>query len=243
MHQHARMFGYRKHTLPYTRLFIPRHLYYRFRDIHRSDEDLRQYINQYKHDPETFPVEFTFDLRTTRPGVLDVNTTDTLLPGKQVFPNYIILPQSSTIYSKVEQQLAVHFGPAGPAMEAKGRSGKKISATDAVNLIKPLKTKSENTWSDKTIGAVIRKVASELGDQINLKFRKAERTVSENGFISTGTLSGLEYDAARNEETPTLWVMAVETTAGSFCGEGKKFMYPTLVIPNKLPKLLMFSRS
>jgi len=40
MHQHARMYGYRTDTLPYTRLFIPRALYYRFRDIHRSEHRL-----------------------------------------------------------------------------------------------------------------------------------------------------------------------------------------------------------
>ncbi len=243
MHQHARMFGYRKHTLPYTRLFIPRHLYYRFRDIHRSDEDLRKYINKHKQNPETFPIEFTYDLRTTRTGVLNVNTTDTLEPGKQVYPNYIVLPQSSAAYSTVERLLVAHFGPVGPTMDTNGQSGKMISAIDAVDLIKPIKTKSQNTWSDKTIGAVIRKVAGELGGRINLKYREAERTVREGGFISTGALSGIAYESARKEDTPTLWVLAVRTTDESFCGEGKRFMYPTFVIPDKLEKLFMFSRA
>lgn len=242
MHQHASMFGYRKHTLPYTRLFIPRHLYYRFRDIHRSDEDLRKYINKYKENPETFPIEFTYDLRTTRTGVLNVNTTDTLEPGKQVYPNYIVLPQSPAAYSNVEQQLVAHFGPVGPTMDANGKSRKMISAIDAVNLIKPIKTKSKNTWSDKTIGAVIRKVSGELGGMINLKYREAERTVADDGFMATGALSGIAYEGARKEDVPTLWVLNVQTTDGSFCGGGKRFMYPTFVIPDKLEKLFMFSR-
>src|SRR5882762_6788970 len=242
MHQHARMFGYRKDTLSFTRLFIPRHLYYRFRDIHQSDEDLREYIDQHKDTPETFPIEFTFDLRTTRPGVLDVNTTDTLQPGKQVFPNYVITPQDARSYSKIEQQLSVHFGSSGPSMESKGKLGAKISVTQATDLLKPIKTKSENTWRDKTIRAVIERVASEFGNQVILKFRGAKRVVGEKGFISTGTLSGQEYEDAKKEAIPTLWIMAVETADGSFSGKGKRFMYPTFVIPNKLPKLLMFNR-
>ncbi len=242
MHQHARMFGYRKDTLSFTRLFIPRHLYYRFRDIHQSDEDLREYIEQYKDTPKTFPIEFTFDLRTTRPGVLDVNTTDTLQPGKQVFPNYVITPQDAKTYSKIEQLLSAHFGAPGSFAESKGKVGVKISVAQAIRLVKPIKTKSENTWRDKTICAVIERVASEFGNHINLKFRKAERAVGEGGFISTGTLSGTEYENAKNDATPTLWIMAVESAEGSFCGKGKRFMYPTFVIPNKLPKMLIFNK-
>jgi hypothetical protein len=242
MHQHARMFGYRKNTLSFTRLFIPRHLYYRFRDIHQSDEDLREYIEQHKDTPETFPIEFTFDLRTTRPGVLDVNTTDTLQPGKQVFPNYVVAPQDAKSYSKIEQLLSVHFGLPGSSMESKGKLGAKISVNHGIDLIKLIKTKSENTWRDKTIQAVIERVASEFGNHIILKFRRAKRVVGEKGFISTGTLSGPEYGTAKSEAIPTLWIMAVETADGSFSGKGKTFMYPTFVIPNKLPKLLMFNR-
>lgn len=68
MHQHTRMCGYRRDTLGYTRLYIPRHLYYRFRDIHHSDEDLRSFIERHRAElPVSFPVEFTFNLRTTHP--------------------------------------------------------------------------------------------------------------------------------------------------------------------------------
>lgn len=242
MHQHARMFGYRLGTLPYTRLFVPRHLYYRFRDIHRSDKDLRDYIEKHKDTPKTFPIEFTSLLRTTRPAVLDVNTTDTLQPGKQVYPNYIIVPQDLAPYSKIVQQLAAHFGPPGPSMEKRGKEGAEISVVEAANLVKLIKTRSENTWSDRTIDAVVKTVAGKFGNRITLRSRTAKRTVREDGFMSTGALSGDEYENARNENVPTLWIIDAESTEDSFCGKGKKFMYPTLVIPDRLPKLIMFNR-
>jgi Z1 domain-containing protein len=242
MHQHARMFGYRLKTLPYTRLFVPRRLYYRFRDIHRSDQDLRRYVEEHKDVPKTFPIEFTFDLRTTRPGVLDVNTTDTLRPGMQVYPNYVVVPQNPAAYSKLMAKLNSRFGPAGPSMEEKGKKGVTISVDEAVDLVQLIKTKSENTWRDKTIDAVIRKVAGKFGNKVTLRFRSADRLVREEGFMSTGTLSGDEYHNAGEESIPTLWIMSVESAEGSFCGKGKRFMYPTFVIPNGLPKLLMFNR-
>lgn len=242
MHQHARMFGYRSKTLPYTRLFIPRHLYYRFRDIHRSDQDLRGYIEAHKGLPKTFPIEFVADLRTTRPGVLDVNSTDTLRPGMQVYPNYVLVPQKPAAYSKLMARLSARLGPLGAGMEEKGRKGVVISANEAADLVGLIRTKSENTWRDRTIDAVIKKVAEKFGNRVALKYRSAKRKIPEEGFMSTGTLSGDEYEKARSESMPTLWVMSVETVDGSFCSAGEKFIYPTFVIPERLPKLLMFNR-
>src|SRR5260370_21754374 len=134
-----------------------------------------------------------------------------------------------------------HFGPPGPGMEEKGKKGVTISVNEAVDLVQLIKTKSENTWQDKTIDAVVRKVAAKFGNKIALKFRSAERLVREEGFMSTGTLSGTEYENARKDTIPTLWIMTVESVEGSFCGKGKRFMYPTFVIPDGLPKLLMFN--
>jgi len=199
-------------------------------------------VEEHKDAPKTFPIEYTFDLRTTRPGVLDVNTTDTLRPGMQVYPNYVVVPQNPAAYSKLMGKLNAFFGPSGPAMEEKGKKGVTISVEDALAFVRLIKTKSENTWRDKTIDAVIRKVAGKFGNRIALKFRSAERLVREKGFMSTGTLSGDEYQSAANEPLPTLWIMSVESADGSFCGNGKRFMYPTFVIPRGLPRLLMFNR-
>lgn len=246
MHQHARMFGYRKKSLAYTRLFIPRHLYYRFRDIHHSDKDLRIFIEKHKAElSTTFPVEYTYDLRTTRPGVLDVNKTDTLRPGMHIFPNYIVIPQNTHTYEKVLSLLRGHFGLTNETekqMESTKKAGVVITKEEAIALVKPIKTRSQNTWRDKTIGAVIEKITEQLGDEVVLKFRTANRSVRDGGFISTGTLAGDKLKEARENKKPTIWIMAAMTTADSFCGSNQKFMYPTLVIPESFPKLYMFNR-
>jgi hypothetical protein len=77
---------------------------------------------------------------------------------------------------------------------------------------------------------------------LTLRFRTADRTVRENGFISTGTLSGDELTDARAAALPTLWIMAARTTDRSAVGGGLAFMYPTLVIPDNFPRLFMFNR-
>jgi hypothetical protein len=245
MHQHARMYGYRKITLSYTRVFITRDLYYRFRDIYHSDEDLRAYIDKYKANPATFPIEYQFNLRTTRTGVLDVKKTDTLSPGKQVYPNYITLPQQQASYDKVLGLLRVHLGFTSESedqMDRRAPTNVVIDPDQAIALIKSIKTKSKNTWRDSTIPDVIRKVAEKFDDEILLRFRTADRRVAAEGFISTGTLSGIEYQEARAGVIPTLWIMAAKTRQGSAVGAGIRFMYPTLVIPDALPALFMFNR-
>ncbi|MFD0987480.1 Z1 domain-containing protein [Methyloligella solikamskensis] len=229
MHQHARMFGYRERTLAYTRLFVPRQLYYRFRDIHQSDADLREFIEGHQEHPETFPIEYTFNLRTTRTGVLDVNKVDTLNPGKQIYPNYVIVPQAEAAYERMLQILGSHFG-ADDANEAEieqlAGDGAEISPNEAEALVRLIKTRSKNTWRDPSIATVIRKVAGSFQNRIILRFRTADRRVDEGGFISTGVLSGAALTEARQADRPTLWIFATESAAGSEGGGGAQVYVP-----------------
>jgi hypothetical protein len=246
MHQHACMYGYRSETLPYTRLFIPRLLYYRFRDIHRSDEDLRAFVEKHQEDlPTTFPVEVSFNLRATRQGVLEVGKIDTLQPGMQVYPNFIVIPQPPPIYAKIITRLAALFAASSGTIEEierMARRGKEIDPVTAAALVAPIRTESKNTWRDSTISDVIKKVAGEFDDRIMVRFRRASRTVMEDGFISTGTLSGDELRTARAANRPTLWIMAVTTMPGSAVGANQRFVYPTFVIPDRFPSLFIFNR-
>lgn len=246
MHQHARMYGYRSVTIEYTRLFVPRHLYYRFRDIYRSDEALRAYIEKYQSMPATFPVEYTYGLRPTRPGVLDVKKIDTLLPGKQLFPNHVVLPQPAASYRKVldltRETFRVSPGTAPDRMEGRGKGAVMIDVARAIALIKPIKTRSRNIWRDSTIADVIAKVAEKFGGRVMLRMRTAERTIGADGFISIGMLFGGEVTAARQANVPTLWIIAATTTATSEGGAGQLFVYPTFIIPDSYPTLFMFNR-
>lgn len=245
MHQHARMYGYRSGTIAYTRLFIPRHLYYRFRDIHHSDAELRMFIQQHLALPSTFPVEYTPALRPTRTGVLDVKRTDTLSPGQQIYPNYIALPQKPESYKKVLQslcKLAKLSHASEDELETRFKRAIVASPASASKLIKPIKTRSKNTWQDRTIDAVIKTVAQRFDNQVLVRFRTADRTVRSGGFISTGTLSGAEVTAAKRGARPTLWVMSALATPSSEVAPGQRFMYPTFVIPDQLKHLFVFNR-
>ena len=245
MHQHARMFGYRSEYLKYTRLFTTKALYYRFRDIHYSDQALRIFIEKYKNsDPVTFPVEFSTGLRATRTNVLDINTTETIYGGMQIYPNYLKLPQKTSSYDNILLEIAELLGANienKRDMEKKGAAGVVIPVSKAVELISQIKTKSKNAWNDKSICEVLEKICEDH-DTVNLYFRSTERTIGENGFLSSGTISGAVQVAARAKNIPTLWIMDATANPDSDSYANEQFILPSIIVPNNLPNIFIFNK-
>lgn len=244
VHQHARMFGYRKKTLPYTRLFITNDLYYRFRDIHYSDKGLREFIETHIMSfPDSFPVEISAGLNPTRKGVIDIDSTETILPGMQIYPNYMKIPQPSPVYRKIIKLVDTELAAGSVAQrKSKGKEGKVITVDRAIEIASLIKTKSKNSWNNKTIAGVIRKLSQRLGTDFILKYRESDRAIGENGFLAQGTISGAEQETGRKETRPTLWLMSVTGKPESKIGAGETFIFPTIIVPNSLPKAFVFSK-
>jgi hypothetical protein len=246
MYQHARMFGYRQRTLPYTKLFTTRMLYYRFRDIHASDHSLRAFIAQHMNqDPRTFPIDISVGLRPTRRGVLDANSVESITPGEQIYPNRMRLPQTERSIDEIWVRLFELFGIANnnhQRLVTVGRNGTLVSIEDAVELIACIRTNSENSWHDSSIQTVVTKLCEKLGGQIRLKYRPAERTILEGGMISSGTLSGAEQNTARRDQYTTLWIMDVTPRIPTGQALQPAFMFPTIVVPSRLPSVFVFTK-
>jgi hypothetical protein len=142
----------------------------------------------------------------------------------------------------MRQHFGVSAATAPDQMEVRGKRGVMIDVSRAAALLKPIKTRSRNIWRDSTIAEVIAKVAEKFGGRVKLRMRTAERTIREDGFISTGMLFGGEVTAARQADVPTLWIIAATTTAESEGGAGQLFVYPTFIIPDSYPTLFMFNK-
>ncbi|MBM4229998.1 MAG: hypothetical protein FJ184_04500 [Gammaproteobacteria bacterium] len=88
VHQHARMFGYRRHLLPITRLYSPDQVLEALKDIHDSDEGTRSVIET--PDGASFkPVWVGKNLKPTRAGVFNPADIRALAPGKALYPRAI----------------------------------------------------------------------------------------------------------------------------------------------------------
>jgi len=242
MYQHARMFGYRKSTLAYTRVFLPPQLYERFRQIFISDEDLRKFIEENKGAFDALPVRIAANIRATRSSVLDARKVEVLVPGKQIYPNYPFFsaPQAGVIAGKVRKKLGELF----PTYVADGRKGTKISTAQAQQLVSLIKTNGTNVWNDRKVPTIL----SYLGQQkkgVILKFREAERSPGDDrGLLEQGVLAGPVVAADSSGDRPVLWVfeMKFADANGLADWDGSKFFYPTLVLPKRSP-LLVFNKS
>ena len=85
MLQHARMFGYRRNLMPYTRVFLPETLALRFHHIHASEDSLRTLFIA-ATDVKTIPVQVVGQMRPTRTSVLDSGTLGAYQPGQHIYP-------------------------------------------------------------------------------------------------------------------------------------------------------------
>ncbi|HMH34694.1 MAG TPA: Z1 domain-containing protein, partial [Puia sp.] len=246
MHQHARMFGYREVTLHYTKLFTTLPLYYRFCDIYSSDQSLRTFIEQHVNDnPNTFPIDTSIGLRPTRKGVLDYESVEAVGPGMQIYPNRMKLPQQTKTVDEAWDMLFRFFNVRNrdqARLESLGKIGVLISIEQAKGLLSGIKTLSQNSWHDKSIQTVLTKLSERLGSRIRLKYRPAERTILEDGIISSGTLSGAEQDTARRDQFTTLWIMDVTPRRQQASLVLPAFIFPTIVVPRQLPRVFVFSK-
>ncbi len=246
MYQHARMFGYRKNTLPYTKVFLPPQLYERFRQIFVSDEELREFIEKNKNSAEAFPVRISQDIRPTRTSVLDATKVNILMPGRQIYPNYPYFksPESKAIWESVHAFLKKVF-PKYKSSGKTGRTGVMISTKQAKKLVSLIKTNANNIWNDKKIPTILASMNQQFGDGIILKYRPATRTAGDElGLLAQGVLAGSDVIKDAGGEKPVLWIIDAVFSNQNKPPEwnGSRFIYPTIVVPNKSP-LMVFNKS
>jgi hypothetical protein len=243
MYQHARMFGYRKPTLAYTRVFLPPQLYTRFRQIFVSDEDLRKFIEENKGALDTLPVRIAANIRATRSCVLDARKVEVIVPGKQIYPNYPFFagPKALVIANKVRKKLGELF----PAYATEGRKGTKISSTQAQQLVSIIRTNGTNVWNDRKVPTILSYLGQQFRNGIILKYRQANRTPGDGqGLLEQGVLTGADVAADSSGDRPVLWIFEVSFAGGGrpTGWDGRRFFYPTLVLPKSSP-LLVFNKS
>lgn len=243
MYQHARMFGYRNQTLPYTRVFLPPQLYERFRQIFLSDEDLRKFIEKHKKSPESFPVRIAKYIRATRKCVLDATKVEILIPGRQIYPNYPFFktPTSGAIVEGVRRKLERLF----PEYRTNGRRGKRISSSEAADLLALIRTNGTNIWNDKKMPTILSYLDEQFRNGAILKFRTAKRTAGDAfGLLAQGVLTGSDVLSDASGTSPVFWIFEVTFTSQNAPADwdGRPFIYPTLVLPQNA-QLVVFNRS
>lgn len=243
MYQHARMFGYRRKTLDFTRVYMPYQLYARFRSIFESDEKTREFIvsNTDPDAPLTIEVDIS-QLRPTRNNVVDATAVATVLPGTQLYPDRPVYKRTEArlVRAKTLRKLKAVF----PTYEKDGPNGRDISPEEAVSLLRAIKTDASNAWSDKMVRDQLRSIAQVNGGRVRLFYREARRRAGTDlggrRVMPTGVMSGDEFLASQDIGYPVLWIFDVGADVKKEW-DGAEFVYPTVIFP-KSTKAFVFNK-
>lgn len=238
MHQHARMYGYRRQLMPFTRVFLPPSLARRFQHIHQSEAALRDLLDV-EGTGRALPVQTAGDLRPTRTNILDVGTIAAYRPGQQVYPvepvhDPNILKGSTEALDREIMRLS----------GGRERSNEfiPISIDDAKRLIGSVPVKEDDgEWDSAAIPQVLTLLSERYGNRGMLYVRKMERSDS---ILSQGAISGPEQQQARDKGLPVLFMFkdGEPRRPGTQNPWSAPFWYPTIVFPPNMPAMI-FNRS
>lgn len=235
MLQHARMFGYRAHLMPYTRVFLPQSLAVRFWGIHQAEDELRKLLPNVDALDQV-PVQVVGELKPTRYGVLDTGSIVTISSGKHLYPIIPTVPLPASREKKVVR-IAKQIWPGWD--EASTQPLALVPVEPIVELIDAL---SPNDWDVRAVVAILRSLATKGAHLANgtpsvfAVYRTMDRgqRSSDGGVgLTTGAVSGEERSTARRGPLPTFFLFrqVVLRERWNNC----PFFYPTLIFPASMP--------
>lgn len=233
VHQHARMFGYRKALLPLTRLFSPSNIVDALRDIHVSDEGTRELLGS-DGKLKVKPVWVGPQLRPTRANVLNPADLSTVISGKTIWPTEIIHSPSKLkpLLHELEPRLR-------PFQDADRYYDVPIEELASILKLIPSQTVAGRSWDDERVQQLLKAMAStQVGIKCaTLNVRRGRR--SDEGYrvdYRTQQRSGFAEGTQINEAKAIYGdrpVLLLRKQAGREAEHWKNhaFYAPTLIIP------------
>lgn len=228
MLQHARMFGYRRSLMQYTRVFLPRSLAVRFWGIHEAEDELRRLLPTVDA-LQKIPVQVVGQLRATRYGVLDTGSVVTISSGKHLYPTF---PDTNLPASRVKriEAIAKEVWPDWDDASHHGPTLVDIATIDAfIDALAP------SEWDCSAIKMILRSVAGPA-QQANAAYRPMNRgknRAADRSDLATGAIGGDERSRARAQPVPTFFLFRQKDPRP--CWNNDRFFYPTIVFPDSMP--------
>lgn len=226
--QHARMFGYRKSLMPYTRVFLPDSLGARFHFIHVAERNLRQ---QLAHSDQSGPVavEAMSSLRPTRLNVLDTRYLAAYEPGHHIYPGAADFSRKSL--DRTGEIEAMVKKLRGGTLQEGGFIG--VSIDELVRLLRELPFDDElaNMWDPGMLAQLLQRTSSRHDHRGFIFYRTMRRSKTT---LPTGAISGDELREARKQRGPVLCVFRDSGQLLKGPQHNQEYWYPSLVLPSEM---------
>jgi hypothetical protein len=222
--QHARMYGYRESLMPFTRVFLPESLAFRFHGIHVAEQRLRLSLST-AESRSRIPVQTVLGLRATRPNVLDTGSLFAYGPGEQVYPIAPGLDASAFAQNpKIEAALQAAYG--GALRPSQFVDAPLETLVQLMSLV-PYSEDDAGNWDPRTLGKILLAIGGQYKGRGALFYRQMERRKPR---LTTGAAFSGEIDLAHSQQRPVLLLFR---DTGKYLG--RQFWYPTVVLPTDMP--------
>jgi hypothetical protein len=223
--QHARMYGYRTALMPYTRVYLPRRLATRFREIHESEEQLRDLL-LLESEGEHVPIRIAARSRPTRPNATDPALLQVYPAGlEQLFPHFFIEDHEKA--SEIIERLRELDVPI--AESAREQRSTRVPLEDLLEIVDliPVQDADPGRWNSQNIRTLMESFREQYNGSASVYVRRlVEDAPPQEGWIR-GRLSGPEIQMIRTAAgaVPALALMYSGTA------DQPRGWYPTLVLP------------
>jgi Z1 domain len=226
--QHARMFGYRRALMPYTRVFLPDSLGARFHFIHIAEQNLRKQLAASEGRGKV-AVETMSTLRATRLNVLDTRNLAAYEAGEQIYPSAASFSRKDLERApEIEKIVKRLFG--GTLREGEFVPVPLAEIMDVLPIL-PFDEDLANMWDPDMLVRLLDHMSRRYGGQGFLFYRTMSRT---KPTLATGALSGPELAAARDLGAPVLCLFRDDGRRLTTKTTGQPYWYPTLVLPSDM---------
>jgi hypothetical protein len=230
--QHARMYGYRRPLLPFTRVYLPLRVAARFKEIHEAEEELRALIRRQAAGEEVL-VRVATGTRATRPNATEPSVLRVVGAGlDQLFPLFVEEDQAAAM------RLRGMLIAAGVPIALGERAGRAtaISLEMMFELIEavPIVDGDPGRWSAGSISALVESFREQYQGNATVYVRGLTERPPPGGWIR-GRLSGPEIGLIRGAApgVPVLALMYLDEP------DRPSGWYPTLVLPPNTPAYIL----
>jgi hypothetical protein len=222
--QHARMYGYRRTLMPFTRVYLPRRLAALFRGIHESEEQLREILRM-EQAGEFVPVRVANRSRPTRPNATEPGALR-VVGGNVDQWNPRFVQEDARTSAQIRGRLLELKVPI--TQEDRARRTTRIPFSALLELVGriPIRVGDPGRWDADVIRVVLESYGERYSDGAPVYVRRLDADPPVDGWLR-GRLSGPEIEIIRDaaQGLPALTLM--------FLGEenAPRGWYPTLVLP------------
>lgn len=222
--QHARMFGYRSAIMPYTRVFLPEDLAFRFNGIHVAEQRLREQLGTTSAQSKIL-VETVPGLRATRANVLDTDVS-AYGPGEQIYPVAPALGRWNNPAKNAKVETALKKAMGGFLASHKFVDVPIEKLVELMQLIPYPENDDAGRWDPRTLGEILLRIKGRFGGRGAIFYRQMDRQTAR---LTSAAASGAETKLAKQQGVPVLFLFH---DSGKYLGQA--FWYPTLVLPEDM---------